>query len=131
MNDIIEDAYPFQRHLGFEVSHWTEHFCRIELPLQPFHMNRHGIPHGGLYATLLDTAMGFAGCWTGDKDAPQLCLTLSLNTNYLGQAKGNQLVAIGRKTGGGYKTFFTEGEIKDDTGVLVATATGVFRYKRS
>src|SRR5690606_37903503 len=80
-NPLIEASYPFQAHLGFEIAEWREDFCRLTLPLAPFLMNRHGIPHGGLHATLLDTAMGFATCYTGDPDRRQLVLTLSLNVN--------------------------------------------------
>ena len=130
MTDLIEPAYPFQHHLGFDVTHWATDTARIELALQPFHANRHGIPHGGIHATLLDTAMGFAGCWTGDMDNPQLCLTLNLNVNYIGQAKGSRLLAEGQKTGGGRSTFFAKGTITDDTGTLIASATGVFRYRK-
>ena len=125
----IEDAYAFQKHLGFQVAEWVQDSCRIELALQDFHANRHGIPHGGIHAALLDTAMGFAGCFTGDPDAPQLCLTLSLTVNYIGQAQGKTLIATGRKIGGGRKTFFAEAEITDDTGALIAKATGAFKYR--
>ncbi|MCR8724087.1 PaaI family thioesterase [Frigidibacter sp. ROC022] len=126
-----EEIYPLQRHLGFRMLDWRPDFCRFELPLQPFLMNRYGIPHGGIHATLLDTAMGFAGCYTGDPDRPQLAMTLSLTVNFLGQAKGERLIAEARRTGGGARTFFAEGMVTDDAGAPVASGTGVFRYRSS
>ena len=58
---LVEDAYPLQRHLGFAVTGWQADYARIELPLTEVLMNRQGLPHGGVHATLLDTAMGLCG----------------------------------------------------------------------
>ncbi|MTJ04574.1 MAG: PaaI family thioesterase [Sediminimonas qiaohouensis] len=127
--DIVEAPYPFQSHLGFSFAAWSTDYCRLELPLTPALMNRYGIPHGGVHAAMLDSAMGFAGCYTDDKDAPRLAMTLSLNVNYLGQARGGTLLAEGHRTGGGRKTFFADGKITDEHGTVIATGTGVFRYR--
>ncbi|WP_420569184.1 PaaI family thioesterase [Thalassovita sp.] len=126
---ILEDPYALQRHLGFEIVDWQTDYARVELPMYPHLMNRYGIPHGGVYATILDTAMGFSGCYTGDRDAKKLAMTLSLNVNYEGQAKGNRLICEGRKTGGGAKTYFTSGLVTDDLGTRIASGTGVFRVR--
>ena len=127
---LIEDPYALQLLLGFAVTGWAEDYARVELPLSERLTNRQGLPHGGIHATLLDTAMGFAGCYTGDPDRRQMALTLSLTVNYLGQARGGKLIAEGWRTGGGKSTYFAEGSISDSTGALVATATGVFRYRK-
>ena len=34
-----------------------------------------------------------------------------------------------RRIGGGRRTFFAEGQVKDNTGHLIATVTGTFRYR--
>jgi uncharacterized protein (TIGR00369 family) len=91
--------------------------------------NRQGLVHGGVHATLLDTAMGYCGCFTGDRDRRVMALTLSLTVNYLSQVKGIRLIAEATRTGGGRSTFFASGMLSDDTGVRIATATGVFRYR--
>ena len=127
--DLVEDTYPLQRLLGFEMTAWQPDYARIELPLTEIVMNRQGLPHGGVHATLLDTAMGFAGCYTGDPERRQMALTLSLTVNYLAQAKGNQLIAEGWRKGGGRKTYFAEGRVSDEHGTVIATSTGVFRYR--
>lgn len=126
---LVEPPYPLQTHLGIEMTAWSDGAATVELPIQPFLGNRQGLPHGGIHATLLDTAMGYAGCHTGDPGRKQNALTLSLTVNYVGQAKGTRLIASGHKTGGGAKTYFAEGRLTDDQGTLVATATGVFRYR--
>ncbi len=123
-----ESPYAFARHIGMDLTSWTRDRAVITLPIRPQIGNRHGIPHGGVHAAMLDTAMGYAGCYTGDPDARRYCLTLNLSVNYVGRATGDVLIATGVRTGGGRKTFFAEGQLRDESGALVASATGVFRY---
>lgn len=127
--NVKEDPYAYQAHLGFDIAGWDTDYCRVEQPLLPHLMNRYGIPHGGVYASLLDTAMGFSGCYTGDPDNRRLGMTLNLSVNYLGRPKGKVLICEGMRVGGGAKTFFAEGILKDETGEIIAKATGVFRYR--
>lgn len=126
----MEPTYPWQDMLGFTVTGWGPDVAEITLPLAAKHGNRYGIPHGGVLASLLDTAMGFAGCYSGDLEKPILAMTLSMTTNFVAVSRGTVLVAQGRRTGGGAKTFFAEATVTDDTGAVIATATGVFRYRK-
>lgn len=128
---LKEEPYPFQAHVGFTITDWSHGYCRLEQPVVPHLGNRYGIPHGGVHATLLDTAMGYAICFTGDPDDRQLAMTLSLNVQYLAVAKGQTLITEGRRTGGGRSNVFAEGEIRDETGTIIATATAVFRLRGS
>ena len=129
MSDVYEPPSAFALHLGYELTEWRENFARYEMPIAAFIRNRQGLPHGGVHATLLDSAMGISGCWTGDSDRRIMTLTLSLNVQYIGRAGGTRLIVEARKTGGGRNTFFAEGTVTDDTGMLVAKGTGVFRYR--
>lgn len=128
--NLFEPPSPLARTLGFTMTDWAEGFARIEAPLAPHLMNRQGLPHGGVYAALLDTAMGFCGCFTGDPAAKQNALTLSMTVDYLARSQGSHLTAEARVTGGGRSTYFASGTVRDETGLLIATATGVFRYRR-
>ena len=62
-----EAPYPLQSHLGFVLKEWKEDFCSLELPLEPFLMNRFGIPHGGVHAVLLDTCLLYTSPSPRDK----------------------------------------------------------------
>ena len=84
-----EKPYPFQRHVGMEIVEWGPDLAVIHLPVVEHLMNRHMNVHGGAYASLLDTCMGYAGCWTGDPERKQLCLTLSLNVQFISRPKGS------------------------------------------
>src|SRR6056297_3573235 len=126
---LVETPSPLSKTLGFEMTGWSDGFARIEAPLAAHLMNRQGLPHGGVYAAMLDTAMGFCGCYTGDPEVRQNALTLSMTVNYLTRASGTRLIAEAWVTGGGRATIFARGEIRDDTGTLIAEATGVFKLR--
>ncbi|WP_317055880.1 PaaI family thioesterase [Roseovarius rhodophyticola] len=96
---LAEAPSPLSRTLGFKLTDWTEGFARVEAPLADHLMNRQGLPHGGVYAAMLDTAMGFAGCYTGDAKVRQNALTLSMTVNYLSRATGKHLIAEAHVTG--------------------------------
>lgn len=127
--DILEEPYQFQRLLGFRMVAWTAEKAVIHLPLRDELANRYGIPHGGVHAAMLDTVMGYSGCYTGDPDRIRRAMTLTLTVNYLSRPKGALLIAEGRRVGGGKRSFFAEGSIADETGEKIATASGAFRYR--
>ncbi len=135
MADEVEPAtgetrYPYQRLLGFEVTAWSEGFTRVELDVDPArHANRYGLTHGGVHATLMDTAAGFAGCYCPYPGRVRKAMTLSLTINYLGQMRGTRMIAEGRVTGGGRKTFFAEVQLTDETGARLASAVATMRYR--
>ncbi|WP_417742207.1 PaaI family thioesterase [Salipiger sp.] len=131
MTDGLETPSNFARHLGYELVEWREDYARYEMPITEALGNRGGIPHGGVHATLLDSAMGISGCWTGDPEVRKTALTLSLNVQYIGRPVGTRLICEGVRTGGGRSTFFAEAVLRDDTGALVAKGTGVFRQRTS
>ena len=128
---LDETPYALQRHLGFHLTHWGTDHARLELPIEHYHANRAGLPHGGVYATLLDTVMGYACCYTGDTEHKRLVLTLSLTTNFLSRPRGNLLIAEGRKVGGGASTAFAEGQIVDETGEVIVRGSGTFKYRKT
>ena len=117
--------------IGYRLLTWREDYAEVELELQPRHLNGYGIPHGGLIATLLDTACGFAGVYCTVPGNVRSAVTLSLTTQFVGQVRNlGRLVAIGRKTGGGRSIYFATGEILDTEGKLIAQAIATFRYRK-
>jgi len=55
-------------------------------------------------------------------------VTLSLTVNFVASVSGGRVTAEGRKRGGGKTIFFSDVEVRDDEGRLIATAVGTFLY---
>ncbi|MBL8832427.1 MAG: PaaI family thioesterase [Rhodospirillales bacterium] len=135
MNDVPrwmwdDDHSVFRDHVGYAPIAWREGYVELELTLGEKHRNRSGIAHGGVIATLIDAAGGFAGCWCPHRDRIRRASTLSLNTQFVSPGRlGRRLVTTGRARAGGKSIFFATMEILDDEGKLVATGEGVYKYR--
>jgi uncharacterized protein (TIGR00369 family) len=79
--------------IGAEVVAVGPGVCRIRLPFSERVTQQHGYFHGGLIATIADTAGGCA--------AMTLCppgvevLTVEYKVNFIAPAKGDEIVALG------------------------------------
>ena len=120
----------FAKLIGYRLVRWEPDFAEILLELGPEHHNRGHVAHGGVLATLIDTACGFAGCWA-PKGESRAAVTLSMTTQFLSPGRSGRLIATGRKVGGGRGVFFATAEIRDAGGAVVARGEGVFRYRDS
>lgn len=129
--ELVEELSAFQAHMGYRLTHWDDGYARLEQPLTANLMNRIGIPHGGNYGVILDTAMGFSGVYTGDPKRRLYALTLSMTVNFIAPAEGELLIAEAEVVGGGNRTFFAEGRVLDDKGRVVAQSTGAFQRRES
>ncbi len=85
-----------------------------------FHAPSGPIVHGGMVATLLDTAMGGA-CWTvcGDDES---FLTADLRVEFLRSARPGTLRAEGRVVRRNRRVAFCSADLYDDAGGLLASA---------
>lgn len=90
-------------------------------------LNRGGSVHGGVLATLLDTACGTSASLSIDDEGLTPVITLSLTINYLFPATAGVIQAIGRYEGGGKSIKYANGELLDEAGSRLATASGVFK----
>ena len=120
----------YAKLIGYRLVRWEPDFAEIVLDLGPEHHNRGHVAHGGVLATLIDTACGFAGCWAPPGES-RAAVTLSMTTQFLAAAKSGRLIATGRRVGGGRGVFFATAEIRDADGAVVARGEGVFRYRDS
>ncbi|WP_162901234.1 PaaI family thioesterase [Breoghania sp. L-A4] len=123
---VIECDSAVMRHMGYGARVYAER-TEIDLPIADHHRNRRGVLHGGIIAMLLDSALGYACSRHLADDASTGVVTVSLTTNFMKPAAHGTIRATGRVNGGGFKTLFAEGEIIDEAGDIVATATGVFK----
>jgi uncharacterized protein (TIGR00369 family) len=125
---IIRDETGAQTLLGYVVDITSrDGTARCILDIGAHHANRHGSLHGGIIACLLDNAMGFAASLTGDAAGQTRFLTISMTTQFMAPARTGRVVATGTIAGGGRSLVFAEGEVVDEDGRVIATATGVYK----
>ena len=123
-----ETMRGFNVLLGYRLAEWRDDFARLELVLEPKHLNRSGVVHGGVLATMLDVALGYAGVFTAEPGRIRRCVTLTMTTSFLGQAKSGLLNCVARRRGGGKTIFMATGEVLDESGNPIALGEGTFRY---
>ncbi|MDE4132824.1 PaaI family thioesterase [Phaeobacter sp. QD34_3] len=108
----------------------TDGSCTVTLELEPRHLNRHGILHGGMVATVLDVVCGNTASQYFDPENHADLVTVSLNLSYVAAARQGVITARARPTGGGKSIAYIFGELFDDEGRLLATANGIFKRIR-
>ena len=99
----------------------------VSLQVDERHLNGHGIAHGGIVATLLDTAAGHTAATFFDQDRNISIVTVSMNISYLAPCTPGRVVCTGHVLGGGKTSVVCEAELRDETEKLLAKAVGVFR----
>jgi uncharacterized protein (TIGR00369 family) len=129
MTEIGRAHSGFADLLGYRLSERKIDYAEMTLKIGPQHLNRLSIPHGGVLATLLDGAAGFAAAYVEDPERPRTVVTLSINVMFLGQARlGDTVIARGRRVGGGKSIAYCTAEATTEDGRAVARAEAVFKY---
>ncbi len=114
--------------LGYRTKAWREGYGEVELTIGPQHMNSINIVHGGVYASLLDAALGHAVSHCAVPGNARFSTTMSLTTTFLRAAKTGRLTGIGRMEGIEGRVVTATGEVRDETGALCAVGQGSFLY---
>ena len=81
-------------HLGAELTDLGPGHCVIVLPFRPELTQQDGFFHGGIVATIADSAAGFAAFTL--MPAGSRVLSVELKVNFLAPARGERLQATGR-----------------------------------
>lgn len=114
--------HPTSRTLGFTVTDARDGFAEVTLEAQEFHANAVGSVHGGVLATLFDTAMGFAVSST--LVAGVGYTTLDVQVRYLRPVQPGHVVRVqGFCEHSGRRTATARGEARDEQGRLLATGS--------
>jgi uncharacterized protein (TIGR00369 family) len=115
--------------IGYELIEKAKDFAKLRQVIGPQHLNRMQVPHGGVLATLLDSATGFAVAFADGPERVLRAVTVTLNMQFVGQAKaGDTVYAVGRRTGGGKTIAFASGELHNQDGALVARCDATYRF---
>jgi len=121
-------AQSFVDSLGVTDRTAEDGTATLELDATDEHLNPAGTVHGGVLATLVDTAMGQAvRSRTGEDDVPA---TSQLTVTYLRPGRPGRLVATGRVSKQGEHLTVCEADVEQDGSTLVhAVATFALLHK--
>ena len=129
---ILNEAAGFNARNGIMLTTWDDGFGAVRVDLTADHVNPMQLVHGGLYTAMLDVALAMTGSFRPAPEPLTPGLTLSLTTQFLAAATGDEgyLIAEARRTGGGKSVFFAVGEVLTPDRRVIATASGVFKPGR-
>ncbi len=91
---IMNEMVPLHRFLGLRVDEAREGYARCVVPFRPEFIGDPSRPalHGGIAATLADTAGGIA-VWTAVHASDSRVSTLDLRVDYLARGRPEDLIA--------------------------------------
>lgn len=115
---------PIGAHIGMQIAEVDEGTVTFHCHPDESHYNPIGMVHGGLVCTLLDSALGCAVHTTLPKGTGYTSIEIKVNYLRPVTADSGPLVCTGRVTKSGRRVAFAEGEVLDNKGKTVATASG-------
>lgn len=121
----IRRQVPLLDHLCIRLLKMGHGEAEFEVTVDDPHLRTLGLLHGGVVATLLDTAMGSAANSVAPPD--HHVVTVQLGVNFIRAAeKGDSLVATGHVRHQGRKTIVSAGEVTNAKNDLIAMGTATF-----
>lgn len=124
---------PMAATLGFDLEDFGDGYVELATTPDEFHYNPYGTAHGGLAATLLDTA---TACAVQTRLPAGVGLaTLNLSVNYLRPvtSETGPVRCLGKIVSMGRTVAVSEANMTDETGRVLAraTATCVLMYPKA
>jgi uncharacterized protein (TIGR00369 family) len=126
--DIVHAArHGFHHEVGFKIDFERSGrgTCTVTGRVEPRHLNINSVVHGGVYATILDTAMGAAVISVLGEG--ETTATTSLYVEFLRAAReGDTLTARGEVLRRGRHFAFAEGDLYGEDGRRLSQARGTW-----
>ena len=118
---------PFIAGLGIVFQRYEPDDVTLRLPFREDLTNDGAYYHGGVVASVIDTA-GAAAAWSNhDFDKGVRASTVSMSLQYVGACKKSDLVCHARAIKRGKELIFTEITATDAAGAVVAHAVQTYR----
>lgn len=112
---------PYPNHMSMALSRIELDRAEVVLDLGPCHMQPFGIVHGGVLATLIDTATFWAAFLRLPGDTGLVNVDLKLN--YLKPVMEGWLTAFGTCIQAGKSISYSEARVEDKSGKIIAHGT--------
>jgi uncharacterized protein (TIGR00369 family) len=115
---------PFAKLLGIEIESMEPGHAVLSMQLREEHMRNHGIAHGGVVATLIDSSMAMA--ITPLLAENESTVTVDLTIHYLRPVKVGVARSTARVVRGGRRVITVSAELFSEDGKLAATAMSTY-----
>lgn len=112
---------PFFQHLSMSITDLGVGYSHVVLDLQNQHLNPFGGVHGGVYASVIDTATYWAVYCQCDEDAG--LISIDLKIDYLSAVNNGRLKIKGRSIKVGKTMCLAEAFAADEEGKWIAHGT--------
>lgn len=121
---LFGQPIPMSRALALIDEAIGDDQARVRMPFNPDHTNSRGEVHGGALLALFDCTLACAA--RSHDPAGMVVITVDLTTHFVTAARGD-VIATARCLRRGRSIAFSQGEARDDAGVLLATATATLK----
>ncbi len=119
----FNEEVTFSKHIGAKVEGVEPGRAVIRIDVEDVHLNGTGTLHGGVYASLIDNAMGLSVlALVGVRTA-----TIQMNVHFLGAVSEGRITCESEVLHRTRRTATAEAKVYDAEGNLVALGTGAFR----
>ena len=118
------DHVPFAKLLGIEVDAVEPGHAVLSMKLRHEHMRNNAIAHGGVIATLIDSAMAIAIMALLEEN--ERTVTVDLTIHYLRPIPEGSTKASARVVRAGRRVVTVSAELFDGEGKLAATAISTY-----
>lgn len=122
--EMFNQRVPIARHFGMRLSYTEDGNAVVDLPYNPNLDHALKGIHGGVYATMLDTAGWFTAAAAHDLSC--WLTTAEMSIHFLRPTAQTSLRAMGRLIKRGKRQDIAEMHLYDEEGNLVGHGTGTF-----
>lgn len=119
----FDEEITFSKHIKVKIGEVEPGWAVLYVDVEEIHFNGNNTLHGGVYASLIDNAMGLSvSSLVGLRTA-----TTQMNVHFLGPVRKGRITCKSEVLHKTRRTATAEGRVYDDEGNLVAMGTGAFR----
>ena len=119
----FDERVTFSRHIGSKVESVEPGKAVCHIDVENIHLNGNGTLHGGVYASLIDNAMGLSvAALVGLRTA-----TIGLDVHFLGAVREGRITCSAEVVHRTRRIATVEAKVRDGDENLVALGTGTFR----
>ena len=120
---FFNEEVTFSKHIGAKVERVEPGRSTISIDVEEVHLNGAGTLHGGVYASLIDNAMGLSvAALVGLRTA-----TIGLDVHFLGAVREGRITCSAEVVHRTRRIATVEAKVRDGDQNLVAMGTGTFR----